>query len=149
MWTVSKFFWGLQCRKQQIEHVVHFRNYLLKIQVLEYLGKSHGIQKTRELAIKHANLAAEAIESLPESDEEDVKRSRRALIDLTQRVITRTKWQKRLVHTPHHKRIVYDELVSIFLITIVSVRRGTIPPLFISIIHSFKYQKKKNFFFVP
>ncbi|GMN54528.1 hypothetical protein TIFTF001_023656 [Ficus carica] len=59
--------------------------------VLEYLGKSHGIQKTRELAIKHANLAAEAIESLPESDEEDVKRSRRALIDLTQRVITRTK----------------------------------------------------------
>ncbi|PON82345.1 Polyprenyl synthetase [Trema orientale] len=58
---------------------------------LEYLGKSRGIQKARELAIKHANLAAEAIESLPESDDEDVKRSRRALVDLTQRVITRTK----------------------------------------------------------
>ncbi|XP_024017448.1 solanesyl diphosphate synthase 3, chloroplastic/mitochondrial [Morus notabilis] len=58
---------------------------------LEYLGKSRGIQKARELAIKHANRAAEAIESLPESDDEDVKRSRRALIDLTQRVITRTK----------------------------------------------------------
>ncbi|XP_030480953.2 solanesyl diphosphate synthase 3, chloroplastic/mitochondrial [Cannabis sativa] len=58
---------------------------------LDYLGKSRGIQKARELAIKHANLAAEAIESLPESDDEDVKRSRRALVDLTQRVVTRTK----------------------------------------------------------
>ncbi|KAL5540315.1 hypothetical protein UlMin_045060 [Ulmus minor] len=58
---------------------------------LEYLGKSRGIQRTRELAMKHANLAAEAIESLPESDDEEVKRSRRALLDLTERVITRTK----------------------------------------------------------
>ncbi|KAI9089045.1 hypothetical protein K1719_029324 [Acacia pycnantha] len=58
---------------------------------LDYLGKSRGIQKTRELAIKHANLAAAAIDSLPESNDEEVKRSRRALIDLTQRVITRTK----------------------------------------------------------
>lgn len=61
------------------------------MQALEYLGKSRGIQKTRELAVKHANLAAAAIDSLPESDDEEVKRSRRALIDLTQRVITRTK----------------------------------------------------------
>ncbi|KAF7828661.1 Solanesyl diphosphate synthase 3, chloroplastic/mitochondrial [Senna tora] len=58
---------------------------------LEYVGKSRGIQKTRELAIKHANLAAVAIDSLPENDDEEVKRSRRALIDLTHRVITRTK----------------------------------------------------------
>ncbi|XP_015866339.1 solanesyl diphosphate synthase 3, chloroplastic/mitochondrial [Ziziphus jujuba] len=58
---------------------------------LEYLGKSRGIQKTRELAMMHANLAAEAIDSMPESDDIDVKRSRRALVDLTQRVITRTK----------------------------------------------------------
>ncbi|XP_062160311.1 solanesyl diphosphate synthase 3, chloroplastic/mitochondrial [Alnus glutinosa] len=58
---------------------------------LEYLGKSRGIQRTRELAMKHANLAAEAIDSLPESDDEDVRKSRRALVDLTQRVITRTK----------------------------------------------------------
>ncbi|ESQ52063.1 hypothetical protein EUTSA_v10016708mg [Eutrema salsugineum] len=58
---------------------------------LEYLGKSNGIQRTRELAMEHANLAAAAIGSLPETDDEDVKRSRRALIDLTHRVITRNK----------------------------------------------------------
>ncbi|KNA06450.1 hypothetical protein SOVF_180910 [Spinacia oleracea] len=58
---------------------------------LDYLGKSQGIQKAKELAVKHANLAAEAIDSLPESDDEDVRRSRRALIDLTHRVINRTK----------------------------------------------------------
>ncbi|KAF7139086.1 hypothetical protein RHSIM_Rhsim07G0216400 [Rhododendron simsii] len=58
---------------------------------LDYLGKSQGIQRTQELAAKHATLAAAAIDSLPESDDEDVPRSRRALVDLTQRVITRTK----------------------------------------------------------
>lgn len=58
---------------------------------LDYLSKSHGIQRTRELASKHANLAAAAIDSLPESDDEDVLRSRRALVDLTDRVIMRTK----------------------------------------------------------
>lgn len=58
---------------------------------LEYLGKSGGIQRTRELAVKHANLAAAAIDSLPESNDEDVRKSRRALLDLTQRVITRNK----------------------------------------------------------
>ncbi|KAA3479089.1 solanesyl diphosphate synthase 3, chloroplastic/mitochondrial isoform X1 [Gossypium australe] len=58
---------------------------------LEYLGKSHGIERTRELAMKHANLAAAAIDSLPESNDENVIRSRRALVDLTQRVITRNK----------------------------------------------------------
>jgi len=59
--------------------------------VLDYLGKSQGIQRTRELAAKHANLASAAIDSLPESDDGDVRRSRRALVDLTHRVITRTK----------------------------------------------------------
>nr|XP_034911760.1 solanesyl diphosphate synthase 3, chloroplastic/mitochondrial-like isoform X2 [Populus alba]XP_034911769.1 solanesyl diphosphate synthase 3, chloroplastic/mitochondrial-like isoform X2 [Populus alba] len=58
---------------------------------LEYLGKSRGIQRTRELAAKHANLAAAAIDSLPETDDEEVRKSRRALVDLTQRVITRNK----------------------------------------------------------
>lgn len=58
---------------------------------LEYLGKSHGIQRTRELAAKHASLASAAIDSLPENDDEDVQRSRRALIELTHRVINRTK----------------------------------------------------------
>ncbi|XP_050209671.1 solanesyl diphosphate synthase 3, chloroplastic/mitochondrial [Mercurialis annua] len=58
---------------------------------LEYLGKSRGIQRTRELAAKHANLAAEAIDSLPETEDEQVRISRRALVDLTQRVITRNK----------------------------------------------------------
>ncbi|KAL3530042.1 hypothetical protein ACH5RR_009364 [Cinchona calisaya] len=58
---------------------------------LEYLGNSRGIQKTRELATMHANLASAAIDSLPESDDESVLRSRRALVELTERVITRTK----------------------------------------------------------
>ncbi|CAL5197757.1 unnamed protein product [Lathyrus oleraceus] len=58
---------------------------------LDYLGKSRGIQKTKELAVKHATLAAEAIDSLPESDDEDVRKSRKALVELTQIVITRTK----------------------------------------------------------
>ncbi|MBA0674595.1 hypothetical protein Goari_016182 [Gossypium aridum] len=58
---------------------------------LEYLGKSRGIERTKELAMKHANLAAAAIDSLPQSDDDDVIKSRQALIDLTQRVITRNK----------------------------------------------------------
>lgn len=55
------------------------------------MSKSNGIERTRELAAKHANLASAAIDSLPESDDEDVLRSRRALVELTERVITRTK----------------------------------------------------------
>ncbi|XAR72505.1 All-trans-nonaprenyl-diphosphate synthase (geranylgeranyl-diphosphate specific) [Bertholletia excelsa] len=58
---------------------------------LEYLGKSRGIQRAKELAAKHAKLASSAIDSLPENDDEDVQRSRRALVDLTHRVIRRTK----------------------------------------------------------
>ncbi|XP_057494130.1 solanesyl-diphosphate synthase 1, mitochondrial-like isoform X2 [Actinidia eriantha] len=58
---------------------------------LDYLGKSRGIQRARELAAKHASLASVAIDTLPESDDKDVLKSRRALVDLTHRVITRTK----------------------------------------------------------
>ncbi|PIN22447.1 Geranylgeranyl pyrophosphate synthase/Polyprenyl synthetase [Handroanthus impetiginosus] len=58
---------------------------------LDYLGQSQGIQRTQELATKHANLAAAAIDSLPENGDEDVQKSRRALVELTHRVITRTK----------------------------------------------------------
>ncbi|KQK17109.1 solanesyl-diphosphate synthase 1, mitochondrial isoform X1 [Brachypodium distachyon] len=58
---------------------------------LDYLQKSQGIERTKKLAQEHANLAIKAIEALPDSDDEDVLISRRALIDITQRVITRTK----------------------------------------------------------
>ncbi|GMP75537.1 hypothetical protein CsSME_00032587 [Camellia sinensis var. sinensis] len=58
---------------------------------LDYLGRSRGIHRTRELAAKHASLASAAINSLPNNDDEDVQKSRRALVDLTHRVITRTK----------------------------------------------------------
>ncbi|KAM0850364.1 hypothetical protein ACQ4PT_053131 [Festuca glaucescens] len=58
---------------------------------LDYLQKSRGIERTKELAQEHVNLAIKAIEALPDSDDEDVLISRRALIDITQRVITRTK----------------------------------------------------------
>ena len=46
--------------------------FIWKCKALEYLGKSRGIQRARELATEHANLAAAAIDSLPESDDEDV-----------------------------------------------------------------------------
>ncbi|KAK4349422.1 hypothetical protein RND71_032177 [Anisodus tanguticus] len=58
---------------------------------LDYLGKSRGIQRTRELASKHSSLGSAAIDSFPESSDEEVQRSRRALVELTHRVITRTK----------------------------------------------------------
>nr|CAB3471171.1 unnamed protein product [Digitaria exilis] len=58
---------------------------------LDYLQKSRGIERTKELAWEHANRAIKAIEALPDSDDEDVLTSRRALIDITERVITRTK----------------------------------------------------------
>ncbi|XP_020277177.1 solanesyl-diphosphate synthase 1, mitochondrial-like isoform X2 [Asparagus officinalis] len=58
---------------------------------LIYLGRSQGIQKTKELAQEHVNLAVNAIEALPETISENARISRRALVDLTKRVITRTK----------------------------------------------------------
>ncbi|XP_020260577.1 solanesyl-diphosphate synthase 1, mitochondrial-like isoform X2 [Asparagus officinalis] len=57
---------------------------------LDYLGKSRGIERAKELAAEHANRAIEAINSLPKTDTDEVLISRRALIDLTQRVVTRT-----------------------------------------------------------
>lgn len=144
MWITSQMFdfivaylttfWSFFEHGCTWRYSIYETKYVLLSQALEYLGKSRGIQKARELATKHANLAAEAIESLPESDDEDVKRSRRALADLTQMVITRTKWQKE--KGPHYRNILYDEFISIFLI-IVPVRRGTISPLFIFIKHFF------------
>ncbi|XP_021294835.1 solanesyl diphosphate synthase 3, chloroplastic/mitochondrial-like [Herrania umbratica] len=60
---------------------------------LEYLWKSRGIQRTRELATKHASLAAAAIDSLPESSSSsmDVRKSRQALVNLTQILTARNK----------------------------------------------------------
>ncbi|MCL7045241.1 hypothetical protein MKW94_028378 [Papaver nudicaule] len=58
---------------------------------LEYLGNSRGIQRATELAIEHANLAATAIDALPQSEDDNVRISRRALVELTHIVITRTK----------------------------------------------------------
>ncbi|XP_017613644.1 solanesyl diphosphate synthase 3, chloroplastic/mitochondrial-like [Gossypium arboreum] len=58
---------------------------------LEYLWKNRGIQRSKELAIKHANLVAAAIDSLPESSNIDVTKSRQALINLTRILVTRNK----------------------------------------------------------
>nr|XP_017232945.1 PREDICTED: solanesyl-diphosphate synthase 1, mitochondrial-like isoform X2 [Daucus carota subsp. sativus] len=54
---------------------------------LEYLKKSRGMQRTRELATKYAGLALEAIESLPRSNNKDTEVWRRALVDLAQNII--------------------------------------------------------------
>jgi geranylgeranyl pyrophosphate synthase len=64
---------------------------LCNSQALDYLRKSRGIERTKELAWEHVDRAIKAIEALPDSDDEDVLTSRRALIDITERVITRTK----------------------------------------------------------
>ncbi|RZC44448.1 hypothetical protein C5167_037393 [Papaver somniferum] len=58
---------------------------------LDYLGRSCGIQRATELATEHANLAASAIDALPQSEDDNVRISRRALVELTRIVITRTK----------------------------------------------------------
>lgn len=58
---------------------------------LEYLWKSRGIERTRELAERHSDIAAAAIDSLPESSTEDVRNARKALAILTQRFIRRNK----------------------------------------------------------
>nr|ASQ40927.1 geranyl pyrophosphate synthase 2 [Pelargonium graveolens] len=58
---------------------------------LEYLEKSRGIQKTRELAKEHATNAVMAINSLPVSDDRDALRARRALMSLTEKFVARTK----------------------------------------------------------
>ncbi|KAL1827049.1 hypothetical protein ACET3Z_005461 [Daucus carota] len=54
---------------------------------VEYLKKSRGMQRTRELATKYAGLALEAIESLPRSNNKDTEVWRRALVDLAQNII--------------------------------------------------------------
>ena len=61
------------------------------MQILEYLGKSRGIQRTMELAVKHGSLAAAAIDSLPETRDVDATNARTALVHITQKIITRNK----------------------------------------------------------
>lgn len=58
---------------------------------LDYLWKSRGIERTRELGEKHSDLAAAAINSLPESISEDVRNARKALAILSQKFIRRNK----------------------------------------------------------
>ncbi|OEL38340.1 Solanesyl-diphosphate synthase 1, mitochondrial [Dichanthelium oligosanthes] len=58
---------------------------------LEYLSKSQGMERTRLLAAEHAKLAADAIDGLPESEDQVVLSSRRALKDITQKFMRRTK----------------------------------------------------------
>ncbi|XVE88434.1 hypothetical protein DITRI_Ditri19aG0069500 [Diplodiscus trichospermus] len=93
--TVSLLEFATPCNlKQTGEYAftfVKFYAMILRTQALEYLWKSQGIQRTRELATKHANLAAEAIDSLPKSSSMDVRKSRQALINLTQILTARNK----------------------------------------------------------
>lgn len=71
--------------------IAHFDDLSINQQALDYLFKSKGLDKTKELAAEHADKAVKAIEAFPQSDDEDVIISRRALVDLTRRVMTRTK----------------------------------------------------------
>eukprot|EP00249_Psilotum_nudum_P006227 c19560_g1_i2 orf=136-1371(+) len=58
---------------------------------IELLNMSDGIKRARQLASEHASQAAASINSLPPCDLEKVKQCRRALIDVSQQVLTRTK----------------------------------------------------------
>uniref|UniRef100_A0A0A9EWX3 Uncharacterized protein n=1 Tax=Arundo donax TaxID=35708 RepID=A0A0A9EWX3_ARUDO len=58
---------------------------------LKYLSKSQGVERTRLLAAEHANLAADAIDALPESEDQVMLNSRQALKDLAQKFMRRTK----------------------------------------------------------
>ncbi|GLT59164.1 hypothetical protein SLA2020_320000 [Shorea laevis] len=51
--------------------VVIYLSLSLQYRPLEYLWKSRGIERTRELAEKHSSLAAAAIDSLPDSNNEE------------------------------------------------------------------------------
>lgn len=90
LWGFFFWFWNKELARI---HRLTLRFSIFTAQALDYLGRSRGIERTRELAAEHAGRAAEAIESLPESDADDVVVSRRALVDLTRRVLTRTKWR--------------------------------------------------------
>ena len=60
-------------------------------QALEYVQRSKGLERTRELAAYHASQAVLAIEKLPPAESQEAAQCRRALIDLTERVLTRRK----------------------------------------------------------
>ncbi|KAK3121193.1 hypothetical protein QOZ80_8BG0647930 [Eleusine coracana subsp. coracana] len=58
---------------------------------LKCLSRSQGIKRTRLLAAEHAKQAADAIDALPESNDQVMLSSREALKDLTQKFMRRTK----------------------------------------------------------
>ncbi|KAH7435836.1 hypothetical protein KP509_06G081100 [Ceratopteris richardii] len=58
---------------------------------VELLQKTDGIERTRKLASEHALQAADAVNAFPFSSSRQVNKCRRALIELTHQVITRTK----------------------------------------------------------
>lgn len=58
---------------------------------VELLQKTDGIERTRKLASDHASQAAGAVNAFPFSPSERVNKCRKALIELTHQVITRTK----------------------------------------------------------
>jgi geranyl diphosphate synthase len=58
---------------------------------LEMVQASNGIQRAKELAAQHARLAAQQIESLPHSSSSYALAAREALINITHRVLVRSK----------------------------------------------------------
>jgi geranyl diphosphate synthase len=58
---------------------------------LELVLESSGIQRAKELAAQHARLAAQQIEALPTSSSPHALAAREALINITHRVLVRSK----------------------------------------------------------
>lgn len=68
-----------------------FRNAGDVERALDLIKASQGIQRSRALAAEHAALAAQCIQRLPEARSPYTRSCRRALIDLTEMVLTRKK----------------------------------------------------------
>jgi geranyl diphosphate synthase len=60
-------------------------------QARQWVAESTGVQQARELAERHCRLAAEAVLQFPPPRSAHAEQSRQALLDLTQRVLHRTK----------------------------------------------------------
>jgi geranyl diphosphate synthase len=58
---------------------------------LEMVQASSGILRAKELAAQHARLAAQQIEALPQSSSSHALAAREALINITHRVLVRSK----------------------------------------------------------
>ena len=67
--------------------------FFFKLQACMWVKNSRGLEMTHELAAQHAKKAVDAILELPHTSLESATKCRQALIDITEKVLRRTKWE--------------------------------------------------------